>query len=132
MCFDQLVFACDIGDVIFHVLPISCSQYSTHVIQKGSPQSFYPFVFSDTLGLGGYEQGVQVDDIKLALKGHVKEGYKVQEPQTSTLVHQNYFDDMAFTFILLYSSAPHQSCLRRVSFTTNPQLTTTKCTLWFV
>uniref|UniRef100_A0A8D0D1A9 G domain-containing protein n=1 Tax=Sander lucioperca TaxID=283035 RepID=A0A8D0D1A9_SANLU len=36
--------------------------------------TFYPFVFNDIMGLS--PTGVQVDDVKLALKGHVKDDYR--------------------------------------------------------
>uniref|UniRef100_A0A3B4X176 G domain-containing protein n=1 Tax=Seriola lalandi dorsalis TaxID=1841481 RepID=A0A3B4X176_SERLL len=41
---------------------------------KGSPNTFYPFVFNNIMGLGP-NKGVLVDDVKLALKGHIKDGY---------------------------------------------------------
>ncbi|XP_061580282.1 interferon-induced protein 44-like, partial [Cololabis saira] len=47
--------------------------YETHKIQKEGRGNFHPFVFNDMMGL---EEGVNTCDIKLALKGHVKEGYK--------------------------------------------------------
>ncbi|XP_068565244.1 interferon-induced protein 44-like isoform X2 [Cebidichthys violaceus] len=50
-------------------------KYSTYKIQRGGPESFYPFVFNDIMGLDP-KKGVLVDDVKLALKGHVKDGYR--------------------------------------------------------
>ncbi|GLD56939.1 interferon-induced protein 44-like protein [Lates japonicus] len=48
--------------------------YSTFRIQRENPETFYPFVFNDIMGLS-QQKGVLVDDVKLALSGHVKEGY---------------------------------------------------------
>ncbi|XP_051264783.1 interferon-induced protein 44-like [Dicentrarchus labrax] len=49
-------------------------KFTTYKIQKGNPDSFYPFVFNDIMGLDASSE-VLVDDVKLALKGHVKNGY---------------------------------------------------------
>ncbi|XP_062287342.1 interferon-induced protein 44-like [Scomber scombrus] len=48
----------------------------THKIKKGDRGDFYPFVFNDIRGLeNNGENGLSVEDIKLALKGHVPDGY---------------------------------------------------------
>uniref|UniRef100_A0A3Q2ZZU4 Interferon-induced protein 44-like n=1 Tax=Kryptolebias marmoratus TaxID=37003 RepID=A0A3Q2ZZU4_KRYMA len=52
-------------------------KYETHKIQKENRGNYYPFVFNDIMGLeDGAGRGVSTHDIKLALMGHVKEGYK--------------------------------------------------------
>ncbi|XP_068454811.1 interferon-induced protein 44-like [Clinocottus analis] len=50
-------------------------EYTTYKIPKRGQQPDYPFVFNDIMGLDP-TRGVLVDDVKLALKGHVKNGYK--------------------------------------------------------
>uniref|UniRef100_A0A3Q3EIS7 Interferon-induced protein 44-like n=2 Tax=Labrus bergylta TaxID=56723 RepID=A0A3Q3EIS7_9LABR len=51
-------------------------KYQTYKIQKDD-QSFYSIVFNDIMGLeANLNNGVQVEDVKLALRGHVREGYK--------------------------------------------------------
>ncbi|KAM4603349.1 interferon-induced protein 44-like [Polymixia lowei] len=55
--------------------------YRTHKIKKGN--SSYPFVFTDTAGLEE-DRGIFVGDIKLAMQGHVKDGYKFK-PDSSLL-----------------------------------------------
>ncbi|XP_018530096.2 interferon-induced protein 44 [Lates calcarifer] len=52
-------------------------QYETFKVQKESSDTVYPFVFNDIMGLDP-NKGVLVDDIKLALRGHIKDGYRVQ------------------------------------------------------
>ncbi|XP_068605901.1 interferon-induced protein 44-like [Brachionichthys hirsutus] len=52
-------------------------EYRAYKIQKDSPGSFYPFLLSDTRGFENHaDMGVKVEDIKLALKGHIKDGYQ--------------------------------------------------------
>nr|XP_013770698.1 PREDICTED: uncharacterized protein LOC102214853 [Pundamilia nyererei] len=51
--------------------------YRTYKIHRENPRTFYPFAFNDTMGLErGAEGGILVEDIKLAMSGHVKEGYR--------------------------------------------------------
>ncbi|XP_044221341.1 interferon-induced protein 44-like [Thunnus albacares] len=52
--------------------------YETHKIRKGrgTSKTFYPIVFNDIMGLEeGTDCGICAEDIKLAMMGHVKEGY---------------------------------------------------------
>ncbi|XP_059183527.1 interferon-induced protein 44-like [Centropristis striata] len=56
-------------------------KYKTYKIHKG-PDDYYSFVFNDTMGFENYANtGVLVGDVKLALKGHVEEGYKFSPSQ---------------------------------------------------
>lgn len=52
------------------------SQYTTYKIPRGI-NGFYPFAFADTMGMER-TQGIQINDIKLALTGQIPEGYKVK------------------------------------------------------
>lgn len=57
----------------------SVLQYGTYKIQKGGPETFYPFLFTDIMGLEtGTNTGIVVEDIKLAMNGHIKDGYEVK------------------------------------------------------
>ncbi|XP_022593554.1 interferon-induced protein 44-like [Seriola dumerili] len=50
-------------------------QYTTYKIEKGNPNTFYPFVLNDMIGMKNANDRVHVKDIKRALRGHVKDGY---------------------------------------------------------
>ncbi|KAI5086790.1 interferon-induced protein 44, partial [Silurus meridionalis] len=51
-------------------------KFKTHRLKKDGPGKFYPFVFTDIMGLEEEKsKGVQIKDIKKILKGHVKDGY---------------------------------------------------------
>ncbi|XP_032394464.1 interferon-induced protein 44 [Etheostoma spectabile] len=70
----------------------SCSKkYETHKIRSGRGQSktYCNFVFNDIMGLEK-EGGVHAEDIKLALKGHVKEGYKFNPASPLTTKDPGY------------------------------------------
>ncbi|KAF7689826.1 hypothetical protein HF521_013179 [Silurus meridionalis] len=51
-------------------------KFKTHRLKKDGPGKFYPFVFTDIMGLEEEKsKGVQTKDINKILKGHVKNGY---------------------------------------------------------
>lgn len=61
-------------------------QYNTHYIKDGDKR--LPFAFNDVMGLEAQEKGMQTKDIINALKGHLPEGYKVNQ-HTQMYTHAN-------------------------------------------
>lgn len=58
----------------------SALQYKTYKFLKDGG-GYYSFVFNDIMGFERrINRGVAVADVRLALMGHVREGYKVQGP----------------------------------------------------
>lgn len=52
-----------------------------HKIRKDE-ENFYSFVLNDTMGFEKLpDGGVHVEDVKLALRGHVRDGYQVQSSE---------------------------------------------------
>uniref|UniRef100_A0A3Q0T788 G domain-containing protein n=1 Tax=Amphilophus citrinellus TaxID=61819 RepID=A0A3Q0T788_AMPCI len=54
-------------------------EYRTYRIQRGNSNTFYPFVLNDMMGLKNVtrrNRRIHVKDVKRALKGHIKDGYK--------------------------------------------------------
>nr|XP_046259639.1 interferon-induced protein 44-like isoform X2 [Scatophagus argus] len=68
-------------------------KYETHKIKKsrGASKTFYPFVFNDIMGLEqDADCGVRAEDIKLAMSGHVKDGYKFNPVSSLSSSDQGY------------------------------------------
>ncbi|XP_055004628.1 interferon-induced protein 44-like [Boleophthalmus pectinirostris] len=87
-------------------------QYKTHRIRKGRGKSrgYFPFVFNDIMGLESDKNvGVRAEDLKLAMMGHVKEGYKFN-PICSLSPSDHYYnphpkpDDKVHVLVLLLSA----------------------------
>ncbi len=60
---------------MMQIIVPSALQYETYKIHK-YPEGFYSFIFNDIMGLEK-DSGVHVEDVKLAMRGHVTEGYEV-------------------------------------------------------
>ncbi|XP_042073746.1 interferon-induced protein 44-like [Haplochromis burtoni] len=80
--------------------------YRTYKIQKGNPDTFYPFVFNDTMGLQSSDEGIRVEDIKLAISGHVKEDYRFNPKSPLPETDPNYrgsstFDDKVHILVFV-------------------------------
>ncbi|KAK2855827.1 hypothetical protein Q5P01_004562 [Channa striata] len=67
-------------------------KFKTYKIEKGSPDTFYPFVFNDIMGLSA-ENGVPVGDVELALAGHMKDGYNLNPESRLSIDGQFYNRD---------------------------------------
>uniref|UniRef100_A0A3Q2X3A7 Interferon-induced protein 44-like n=1 Tax=Haplochromis burtoni TaxID=8153 RepID=A0A3Q2X3A7_HAPBU len=68
----------------------SVLQYETFKIHNRSLGTFYPFAFTDIMGLEK-DTGVMVEDIILAMNGHVKDGYTFN-PQSSLSEHDHKYN----------------------------------------
>ncbi|XP_078140600.1 interferon-induced protein 44-like isoform X2 [Centroberyx gerrardi] len=67
------------------------TKYKTYKIQKGNPRTFYPFIFNDIMGLEEETNtGVRVEDIRLAMRGHVRDGYEFSPISTLSKEDQGY------------------------------------------
>ncbi|XP_059203232.1 interferon-induced protein 44-like isoform X2 [Centropristis striata] len=65
-------------------------KYKTYKIHKG-PDDFYSFVFNDIMGFEkDTNTGVLVEDVKLALRGHVEDGYQFCPSQKLTEGDEGY------------------------------------------
>ncbi|XP_054483570.1 interferon-induced protein 44-like, partial [Anoplopoma fimbria] len=67
------------------------AKHITYKFQKGEPGTFYPFSITDLMGLEqGTGRGVSVEDIKLAMEGHIKDGYNFDPRSTISEDNQHY------------------------------------------
>ncbi|XP_033999263.1 interferon-induced protein 44-like isoform X2 [Trematomus bernacchii] len=79
------------ADALFH--GTFTKKYREYKIPK-VPGTQYPFVFNDIMGLEkDASTGVCVEDIKLAMKGHVKNGYKFNPISVISEDNQHYNRD---------------------------------------
>uniref|UniRef100_A0A087XXV5 G domain-containing protein n=1 Tax=Poecilia formosa TaxID=48698 RepID=A0A087XXV5_POEFO len=84
--------------------------YQTYKIKKEGRGDFYPFVFNDIMGLeDGVGRGVRTDDIILALKGHVKDGYKFSSSSSLSAGDSGYkrfpsLSDRVHVLVCVYSA----------------------------
>lgn len=68
---------CFLVEVIMQIIPPSL-QYQAYKIKKDDG-SYCSFIFNDIMGLEERtDKGVKVEDVKLALKGHVSKEYQVK------------------------------------------------------
>ncbi|KAK1877574.1 Interferon-induced protein 44 [Dissostichus eleginoides] len=79
------------ADAVFH--GSFTTKYREYKIQK-VPGTHYPFVFNDIMGIEkDAGRGVCLEDIKLAMKGHVKDGYKFNPISYISEDNQHYNRD---------------------------------------
>ncbi|XP_059204468.1 interferon-induced protein 44-like isoform X3 [Centropristis striata] len=70
---------------------MTASPKKTYKIQKGGPGTFYPFAFTDIMGLEKEtNRGVGLEDLKLAMKGHVKDAYNFNPLSPLSEDNQDY------------------------------------------
>uniref|UniRef100_A0A8C6SBB5 G domain-containing protein n=1 Tax=Neogobius melanostomus TaxID=47308 RepID=A0A8C6SBB5_9GOBI len=76
----------------------------------GYSDECYPFVFNDMMGMeGGDRVGIHPQDIKSAMMGHVKEGYKVT-PALKNIISDHHYnpnptiDDKVHVLVLMLSA----------------------------
>ncbi|KAG8007045.1 Interferon-induced protein 44 [Nibea albiflora] len=67
------------------------TKFRTYKIQKGRPRTFYPFSFTDIMGIEqDTNKGARVEDIKLAMRGHIKDGYNFDAANTISENDKDY------------------------------------------
>ncbi|XP_020786000.2 interferon-induced protein 44-like [Boleophthalmus pectinirostris] len=87
-------------------------KYETHRIYKDEFDSdeTYPFVFNDIMGMeSGASEGIRPEDIKLVMKGHVKDGYTFNPVAQIQEDNQYYnpnpkIDDKVHVLVLMLSA----------------------------